>query len=180
MTDTPKKAPGVPMPAEQQQPLTTMSNELLAATELDSGDAFRPDPADLILPLITVFQSNSPGIDKRSPDYIAGAEAGCFHFRNDLIPICDGVVGFDAIPVWEEKLWLEWGQTRGSGLFGRHLSGRTMSKPASTRRTASGRCWSAAAPTTCCKRSENFTSLTTLSRTSFRSTAPGTRRRSAG
>jgi hypothetical protein len=117
MSPNPKNATA--MTPVSATPLAAMSDEMLAMTEQDAGDDFRPDPSDLILPLITVFQSNSPGADKRSPDF-NGGEPGSFHFRNDLIPVRDGVIGFDAIPVWEEKLWLESGPTRGSGLSGRH------------------------------------------------------------
>jgi hypothetical protein len=74
-----------------------------------------------LLSLITVLQSNSPICDKRSPSHIAGAEPGNFWFRNDLIPILDGLTGFICTPCGLVHEWLEWGPTLGSGLFGRHL-----------------------------------------------------------
>ena len=115
---TPKNAPGVPAPAGQ--PLPSIPDDMLEITAQDAGLGVSTDPDDQILPLITVLQTNSPITDKRSTDYIAGAEAGAFWFRGDLIPIRDGVIGFDAIPCGMLTVWNEWGPTRGSGLFGRH------------------------------------------------------------
>jgi hypothetical protein len=101
--------------------LPAVPDELLDITAQDAGLGSSPDPQDRLLPLITVLQSNSPICDKRSPSHIAGAEPGNFHFRNDLIPIRDGLTGFICIPCGLQRVWLEWGPTRGSGLFGRHL-----------------------------------------------------------
>jgi hypothetical protein len=96
-------------------------DDLLDVTARDAGLGVSTDPADQILPLITVLQTNSPAVDKRSPDYIDRAEPGCFRFRGDLIEIRDGVAGFTCIPCAMQSVWLEWGPNRGSGLFGRHL-----------------------------------------------------------
>jgi hypothetical protein len=96
-------------------------DDLLDVTARDAGLGVSTDPADQILPLITVLQNNSAAVDRRSPGYINGAEAGCFWFRNALVPIRDGIAGFVCIPCGMESVYVEWGPTRGSGLFGRHL-----------------------------------------------------------
>ena len=67
------------------------------------------------------MQSNSSITDKRSPDYRPGCEPGAFWFRNDLIEIRDGVIGFECIPCGMQTVWLEWAPLRGGGLLGRHL-----------------------------------------------------------
>jgi hypothetical protein len=100
--------------------LPGVPDDLLEITKQDAGLGSSPDPQDRLLPLITVLQTNSPICDKRSPTHIAGAEPGNFWFRNDLIPIRDGVTGFLCVPCGMQRVWLEWGPTRGSGLFGRH------------------------------------------------------------
>jgi hypothetical protein len=97
-----------------------LANDLLEITKQDAGLGSSPDPQDRLLPLITVLQTNSPICDKRSPNHIAGAEPGNFWFRNDLIPIRDGLTGFLCTPCGMQRVWLEWGPVRGSGLFGRH------------------------------------------------------------
>jgi hypothetical protein len=117
----PKPAAVAPLP--DPQPPSTMSDEMLALTEQDAGAGVSKDFADFILPMITVLQSNSPIVDTRSAEYIADAVAGAFWFRNDRVPIRDGVAGFDCIPLKMEDVWVEWGPTRGSGgPFGRHFN----------------------------------------------------------
>jgi hypothetical protein len=116
---TPK--PAAVTPRSEPPPPAAMSDEFLRVTAEDAGAGVSTDPADLILPLITIVQTNTPIADKRSPDYRDGAEPGCFWFRNDLIEIRDGEIGFHCVPLKMETAWLEWGPTRGSGLFGRHL-----------------------------------------------------------
>jgi hypothetical protein len=100
--------------------LPDVPDDLLEITKADARLGASDDPADRLLPLITVLQTNSPICDKRSPNHIAGAEPGNFWFRNDLIPIRDGLTGFICTPCGMQRVWLEWGPTRGSGLFGRH------------------------------------------------------------
>jgi hypothetical protein len=100
--------------------LPEVPNDLLEVTKQDAGLGSSPDQQDRLLPLILVLQTNSPICDKRSPTHIAGAEPGNFWFRNDLIPIRDWVTGFFCVPCGMQRVWLEWGPIRGSGLFGRH------------------------------------------------------------
>jgi hypothetical protein len=113
--------PAAVAPHSEPQPPSAMSDEMLALTAEDAGFGVSTDPADLILPLITVLQNNSPICDMRSADYIDGAVAGAFWFRGDRIEIRDGVIGFDCVPVKMVPGWLEWGPSRGDGLRGRHL-----------------------------------------------------------
>jgi hypothetical protein len=120
MTDNPKK-PAAVAPHPNSQPLATMSDEMLAATAEDAGAGISENFGDFLLPMITVLQSNSPQVDTRSSTYIKDAVAGAFWARNDLVPIRDGVAGFDCIPLKMEDVFVEWGPQRGSGgPFGRH------------------------------------------------------------
>jgi hypothetical protein len=162
MSDDPKKAAVVPLPGA---PTPSVPDELLDVTAQDAGLGVSRDPADLILPLITVLQQNSPQCEKRDPAYINGAEPSCFWFRNDLIPIRDGVAGFICIPCDMDTVWLEWGPTRGSGLLGRHLEQPTDVEVRDNPRVANGNSWSVAAVATPCSRPGNSTFSSTASRT---------------
>ena len=120
MTDPTKRNNATALVPLSGEASPVVPDDLLDVTARDAGLGVSTDPADQILPLITVLQNNSPVVDKRSADHIAGAEAGCFRFRGDLIEIRDGVAGFTCIPCAMRIVWLEWGPARGSGLFGRH------------------------------------------------------------
>ena len=107
-------------PPPTVQPSLTVPDDMLEITAQDAGLGVSENPADQILPLVTVTQGNTTVTDKRSPDYRLGAEPGSFWFRNDLIEFRDGVFGFEAIPIEMQTIWIEWGPTRGSGQYGRH------------------------------------------------------------
>lgn len=83
----------------------------------EKGVSFKAE--DQLLPLIYVLQSNSPACGKRTESYIEGAEPGHFWFRNALVPIVNGEIGFDAIPCKMIHTWIEWRPNRG-GFAGRH------------------------------------------------------------
>jgi hypothetical protein len=57
---------------------------------------------------VHVLQSGSPIVEKRSPNYIDGAEAGHFWFRNDLNPIHDGVNGIYVVFCAITRVWIVW------------------------------------------------------------------------
>jgi hypothetical protein len=99
--------------------LTTLSDEMLALTEPLAGLGISDKAEDRLIPLITVLQSMHTQCSKHSPDFVPGAEPGKIWFRDDMVPIRDS---FEAIPVHMLTIYLEWGPTRGSGLFGRHLT----------------------------------------------------------
>ncbi len=115
----PKNAPGVPAPANQAFPV--LPDDMLEIAAQDAGLGISTDPADQILPRISVGQPTTPAVMKNSADYIADAVPGCFLFHNDLIPVRDGVVGFVCIPCDMQTAWLEFGPTRGGGFFGHYL-----------------------------------------------------------
>jgi hypothetical protein len=104
----------------ESQPPSVWSKEWSEVTAEDAGAGVSGNVADLLLPIIITLQGNHAIVEKRSPSYIEGAEPGAFWFRNDIVPIRDGEIGFDCIPLKMETVWIEWGPTRGSGLFGRH------------------------------------------------------------
>lgn len=69
---------------------------------------------DLLIPRLTILQALSPQVNKREPEYIAGAEAG---------DICDVAMGqifkehIFFLPVHYRKDWLEWApRSSGKGL----------------------------------------------------------------
>jgi hypothetical protein len=101
--------------------LPEMSDELLELAAAAGPQGVSQAPGDQQLSMITLFQSNSPQVDKRSPSYINGAEPGNFRFRGAPIEVRDGVIGFQAIVCDYQHVWNEWGAHRGDGLRGVHF-----------------------------------------------------------
>jgi hypothetical protein len=102
--------------------LPTVPDELLEVTAADGPLGVSQDPIDQLLFYILLFQTNSPQVDKFSPNYVAGAGPGAIWFRGDVIEVRDGVVGFEAIVCHYLRVWNIWGPVRGSGLQGKLLA----------------------------------------------------------
>jgi hypothetical protein len=77
------------------------------------GRGYSEEPDDAIYPLALVLQANSPVCNKRSPSYVANAEAGRFYFRTLPNPIRDGEKGIIVIPWHTDEVWREWKPNRG-------------------------------------------------------------------
>ena len=75
---------------------------------------------DTVLPLIRLLQKGSPQVDERGSDYVAGARAGDFWFKNAEQEIVAGDVGFTFWPLGYHKNYVEWRPNRG-GYVTAHL-----------------------------------------------------------
>jgi hypothetical protein len=87
--------------------------ELLGLAKQDAGKGISFKSEDNEFPLVYVLQTGSPVCNKRSLEYLSGAEAGHFWFRNALDPIRSGIEGIDVIPCWMEHKHLEFRPNRG-------------------------------------------------------------------
>lgn len=115
----PREEPGTALQTVSPPGAVSVPDELLGVTEADAGLGVSFKQEDQLLPLIYVLQSNSPVVEKRGDNYIAGAEPGHFWLRNSINPIKDGVEGIMAIPCIMERTWIEWLPNRG-GFVARH------------------------------------------------------------
>lgn len=77
--------------------------------EAGTGQGISREAADNLIPIITVFQSLSPQVNKQDPRYIEGAEAGKIWLRNTPdAAIIDGDTGFYWQWVAYQRRWIEW------------------------------------------------------------------------
>lgn len=87
----------------------------------DAGQGTSTAQEDNLVPLIYILQAQSPQANKRSPEYIEGAEAGSIWLRNHSNPIADGEEGIIFQPCHFSKDWVEWiPRDNGGGFVGRH------------------------------------------------------------
>lgn len=115
---------------QKQQSTAVMS--LADAMAADAGKGVSKAAEDNLIPLIYVLQSNSPQVNKRSADYIKGAEPGNIWLRNCANPIVDGEEGIVFQPIFFSKDWVEWiVRNEGGGFVGRHseLPQEAVNKP---------------------------------------------------
>jgi hypothetical protein len=103
---------------------TTAANAALPAylkdqVEQDANKGTSQNADDNIVPLIYVLQAQSPQCNKRSPDYVEGAETGALWLRNSGLPAISGETGIIFQPCFFQKDWVEWKPNRG-GFAGRH------------------------------------------------------------
>jgi hypothetical protein len=82
--------------------------EIERLMKVDAGRGVSFKSEDTQLPLVHVLQSGTPVCDKRSPNYIDGAEPGHFWFRNDLNPIRNGVTGIIVVFCETRRVWVVW------------------------------------------------------------------------
>lgn len=76
---------------------------------------------DNLVPMIYILQAQSPQVNKRSPDYLAGAEGGDIWLRNAPDPIVKGEQGLLFQPCHFYVDWVEWiPRDSGGGFVGRH------------------------------------------------------------
>lgn len=87
----------------------------------DAGKGVSSLQEDNLVPLIYILQAQSPQVNKRSPDFIPGAEAGAIWLRNTTAPIVPGETGILFQPCYFSKDWVEWvPRDNGGGFVGRH------------------------------------------------------------
>lgn len=98
------------------KPEDQLPAELDQLVQQDAGMGVSTAFEDQLTPIINVLQTNSPQVDSRGPEYIAGAEPGKFWLRGAVIPIRDTI---DVIPCGQLHSFLEWRAGR-QGLVGRH------------------------------------------------------------
>jgi hypothetical protein len=87
--------------------------ELRDVTRRDAGQGVSNKTEDNLLPLVYTLQNGSPICDKRSENYIDGAEPGHFWLRNALDPIRSGIEGITVIPCAMRRTWLRFRENRG-------------------------------------------------------------------
>jgi hypothetical protein len=76
---------------------------------------------DNLVPLIYIFQSNSPQVNDRSEAYIEGAKQGDIWLRASSDPVASGTDGILFQPCHWTKVWIEWvPRTHGGGFIARH------------------------------------------------------------
>lgn len=85
----------------------------------DAGKGVSTNAEDNIVPLIYVLQAQSPQCNRRSPDFVEGAEAGAFWLRSSGLPAVSGDDGILFQPCFFSKDWVEWRPNRG-GFVTRH------------------------------------------------------------
>lgn len=81
------------------------------------------DRADLMLPFLTLLQTNSPQVAEGGEKFVPGAKAGMFihSVTNELF---DGTKGVLLQPVYTERLFGEWvDRDKGGGFRGNHHPG---------------------------------------------------------
>jgi hypothetical protein len=108
MTQAPGNA--APMVPHDQAPVVPV--DLLDEAARDAGKGVSSKPADLLIPIISILQQNSPQVDRRGNAYVAEAEAGDFFLRGALRPICSGIEGIVVQPVEMLRRWIEWRPAR--------------------------------------------------------------------
>jgi hypothetical protein len=100
-------------------------SEMLAQYE---GAGISTAQEDNLVPLIYIFQSNSPQVNDRSEAYLEGARQGDIWLRASSDPIASGTDGILFQPCHWSKVWVEWvPRTQGGGFIARH---RKMPKEA--------------------------------------------------
>ncbi len=109
----------VPVPVDQFEVTDKISDDMLEITGQDAGLGVSFDPADQLLPLVYVLQSNSPQVNKRGEGYVEDAEPGHFWLRGAIEPIRSGLDGIKAIPCGMVRSWIEWLPER-QGFVTRH------------------------------------------------------------
>jgi len=104
--------------ATRSQPPSARAERLMA----DAGKGVSKDRDDKIVPMIRVLQSQSPQCLKAKPEFIKGAEAGDFYFKNMLTELIKGDEGFEFQPCAFLKCWLEFDGPRDDNpkFVGRH------------------------------------------------------------
>lgn len=94
---------------------------LAAKVEEHAGEGVSNDKDDQLIPLVYVLQAQSPQCNKRSSDYVEGAEAGAILLRNSGLPAISGDVGIVCQPIFFSKDFVEWiPRSAGGGFVGRH------------------------------------------------------------
>ena len=95
--------------------------EFLNQVAADAGlGAENATAEDMTVPLIKIAQALSPEVNKREATYIQGLEVGDF-FNSATQKVWKGDVGFDAIPVYFERKYLQWTpRDKGGGFGGEH------------------------------------------------------------
>lgn len=89
--------------------------------EEHSGEGVSSKQEDNLVPLVYILQAQSPQVNKRSADYIDGAEAGHIWLRNAPHPIVPGDTGILFQPCHFSKDWVEWvPRDNGGGFVARH------------------------------------------------------------
>ena len=74
----------------------------------DAGKGVSTAQEDNLVPMIYIIQTNSPQCNKRSEQYIGGAEPGDIWLRGAPHPIVKGEEGITAQPCYFYKEWVEW------------------------------------------------------------------------
>lgn len=85
----------------------------------DAGKGVSTSADDNLVPLIYVLQAQSPQCNKRSPEYVEGAENGSLWLRSSGLPAVPGEEGIKFQPCFFSKDWVEWKPNRG-GFVTRH------------------------------------------------------------
>jgi hypothetical protein len=89
--------------------------------EETKGQGISKAQEDNLVPLITIFQSNSKPVNRQGGAYIEGAEPGFFWLRGATPPIINGAEGFVFEPCYFYKDFAEWiPRDQGGGLVGMH------------------------------------------------------------
>lgn len=124
--DAPDGAAEVQEQPKSQVPATATPSSVPAhlaeRMAADAGKGTSKDQADNLVPLIYVLQKGSPQVDKRSPEYLNGAEEGMFWLRNAPIPLVNGEKdGMEFQPCYFYKDFVEWiPRDDGGGFVARH------------------------------------------------------------
>ncbi len=82
ISDRAKQAAGLPAPAPQTSGTFAPPAHLAEFAAQDAGLGVSTSAEDNLVPLLYVLQPLSPQVDRRSPQYIEGAEAGDIYLRN--------------------------------------------------------------------------------------------------
>ncbi len=115
-TPTPTKAPENEIVVSQANGLI-IPQELRDLVKENEGLGLSYNPDDSIVPLVYILQDKSPQTEKRSSEYIPGAEPGDIWLRNSLFPIVKGEQGIIVQPCYFTKNVVEWIPRKAGGGF---------------------------------------------------------------
>lgn len=120
------KKPATKAPLKKPAPSKAVAVVQRKSTAVSDGSEFGDMPSaglenvtqrDVIIPRLTILQALSPQVQKRDPEYIAGAQIGQF---------CDVATGdlfeeMEVVPCFYARVYLEWApRASGKGLVHHH------------------------------------------------------------
>jgi hypothetical protein len=100
-------------------PKVEMPAELVGLVEQDTNAGISFARGDVLLPRLTILQTNSPECNARNAAHLVGAEPGHWFLRNAIHPIVSGIDGIIVVFCDQQHADIEWRPSR-DGFVARH------------------------------------------------------------